>query len=135
MSKTNQLNTTGKRWTSEELQAAMSSRVKLYAFEVDDKHTGYGLLGVPVVHEWEIIRYVLSWSVVGLDVVLAALVKLIELMRQHAAAPTTAGSVNTDANLLCPGLFPSIGFVQHPGGCRLDGAVPGIPEHIDVTVI
>jgi HAD superfamily phosphatase (TIGR01681 family) len=124
-----------KRWRSEELLAEVSSETELFAFEVDDIYASYGLVGVLLVREAEIVQYVMSCRVVGLDVEIAALVTVINLIRRHGVATVNASFVTTDANLLCRDLYPSLGFTERPGGWTLeDDAVVTVPGHIRVML-
>ena len=51
INKTNQFNTTGKRWTKQECLAAVATGTRFIAFDVEDRFTGYGIVGVVVVRE------------------------------------------------------------------------------------
>jgi FkbH-like protein len=135
LNKTNQFNTTGKRWRSEEFLVEVSPETELFAFEVDDNYASYGLVGVLLVREAEIVQYVMSCRVVGLDVEIAALVTVINLMRRRGVATVNALFVTTDANLLCRDLYPSLGFTEQPGGWTLEeDAAVAVPGHIQVML-
>jgi FkbH-like protein len=133
LNKTNQFNTTGKRWSPGELRAALGSGSELVAFEVADKFVSYGLVGVLLVAGSRIEQFVMSCRVVGLDVEIAVLAAVVAQMRSTFAQPVRAAMVETDANLLCRDLFASCGFQQVPDGWTLgNDAVLPLPGHVEV---
>ena len=114
--------------------AALSSGTELFAFEVEDQFASYGLVGVLIVRETEIVQFVMSCRVVGLDVEIAALATVICAIRASGNRPIAAAFAETDANLLCRDLFPSSGFVEQPGGWLLLGDSPAVPPHVRIDV-
>jgi FkbH-like protein len=110
INKTNQFNTTGKRWTSQNCAAAYRSGTQFYAFDVTDRFTAYGLVGVVVVEDAHIAQFVMSCRVAGLDVEIAALAEIVHALADSGARTVTAALVHTDANLLCRDLFERCGF-------------------------
>src|SRR5262249_23679820 len=128
-------NTTGRRWKSEEIQAALSVSLEIFAFDVEDKYTGYGLVGLVLVQQDEIVQFVMSCRVVGLDVEFAALSSVIDAMRVCGTRSVTALYANTDANILCRDLFAVAGLKEQNGHWVLEGAsAPKVPAHIDVRL-
>ncbi|HLH93483.1 MAG TPA: HAD-IIIC family phosphatase [Xanthobacteraceae bacterium] len=110
INKTNQFNTTGRRWTRADCAAAFARGARFQAFEVQDRFTRYGLVGVVVVEEGRIDQFVMSCRVLGLDVetaVVAALSKRLQNGRDLAARLEA-----TDANLPCRDLYDRCGFKQ-----------------------
>jgi FkbH-like protein len=134
LNKTNQFNTTGRRWKQEECVAGFKRSMKFYAFEVEDQFTAYGLVAVIVVDGATIEQIVMSCRTVGLGVEETALAIAIEKIRQ--VDPTTdiaARFAETDANLLCRELYPRAGFVDQAGILMLAaGHQPTGPAHVEV---
>lgn len=115
INKTNQFNTTSARWTSEEFEAALVGGCKVYAFEVNDNFTNYGLVGVLVISGSTIEQMVMSCRVVGMDVELAAVALVIEALRAAGSTALRAKLAHTTANLLCRDLWQRCGFVDTNG--------------------
>jgi FkbH-like protein len=134
INKTNQFNTTGRRWRHEEMLAGLDDGVKFYAFEVEDKFAAYGQVAAVIVRGSAIEQMVMSCRVVGLGVEETALAIAAGKMRQlDPGAAITARLVETDANLLCRDLFPRAGFVGKHGAFTLAASlVPAVPEHVEV---
>ena len=132
INKTNQFNTTGKRWTQEAMRAALAAGTVLHAFEVEDRFSRYGLVGVIVADAGRIEQMVMSCRVVGLDVEIAAVAAVLRLLGAHGAAAVTTRLVETDANLLCRDLFARCGFAAGTDGTWISDAanVPPVPAHI-----
>jgi FkbH-like protein len=134
INKTNQFNTTGKRWTQEALRAALAAGTVLYAFEVEDRFSRYGLVGVVIAGGGRIEQMVMSCRVVGLDVEIAALAEVLRRLRAAGATSVTARLVETDANLLCRPLFGRCGFVAGADGAwtSAPGTTPPAPAHVSL---
>jgi FkbH-like protein len=111
LNKTNQFNTTGKRW-----QAAELADVRLLAFDVRDRIVDYGLVGVIIVEAAHISQFVMSCRVVGLDAEITAMAKVIDMIRATTPARITATLLETDTNLPCRDLFARCGFAPAPEG-------------------
>jgi FkbH-like protein len=137
INKTNQFNTTGKRWTLEECLTAFAAGTKLYAFEVEDRFSQYGLAGVVIVCGGRIEQMVMSCRVVGLDVEIAAIVDILRLMRQSGVGLVTSCLVETEANLLCRTLFERCGFTAGDGNVwtSVPETVLKVPTHIGIAVV
>lgn len=135
LNKTNQFNTTGKRWRAEELVSVLESGTQMVAFAVQDEFTSYGLVGVLLVRGAEIMQFVMSCRVVGLNVERAALATVIDSIRVSGREPIAAAFIETEANLLCRDLFPSCGFIEGSGGWLLLGDTPTPPHHVCVEFV
>jgi FkbH-like protein len=110
INKSNQFNTTGRRWTMEECAAFFAQRGRFYAFEVSDRFAAYGVVGVAILLDATIKQFVMSCRVVGLDVETA----VIAWIANDSAGPTLCGElVETDSNFLCRDLFHKCGFERH----------------------
>lgn len=105
LNKTNQFNTTGRRWTSTEIGDAFSDGLEIFAFEVADKFTEYGLVGMALLRRGVIEQFVMSCRVIGLDLELKSL-ELIKARHKQLRAVY----IRTDKNFLCKDLFERAGF-------------------------
>ncbi len=110
--KTNQFNTTGKRWTMGETSAFMAGGGSILAFRVMDKFSDYGLVGVLYVKDGVIVQYVMSCRVLGMDVEVAALARVASLVRADADREITAELLETAANGPCRDVFSRAGFEE-----------------------
>ncbi len=132
LNKTNQFNTTGKRWLREELLGVLNAGSMVY-FTAADRFTDYGLIGVVLVADEEIVQMVMSCRVVGLDIELGVLHWLHDRQLRRGMSELGARFVETDANQLCRDLFARAGYVQGPD--RQVMALPdrsAAPAHISV---
>jgi FkbH-like protein len=134
INKTNQFNTTGKRWTQEAMRAALAAGARLYAFEVEDRFSRYGLVGVVIAQGERIEQMVMSCRVFGLDVEIAALADVLRRLRAAGAATVTARLVATDANLPCRDVFARCGFREGADGAWIGAPAdaPAAPAHVSL---
>jgi FkbH-like protein len=116
VNKTNQFNTTGRRWSEAELIVALASGTTFHVFDVVDRFTEYGLVGVVVTRGQCIEQFVMSCRVLGMDVELAALAHIVSRMARESAAPLNALIRRTDVNTPCWRLFERFGFVEMAEG-------------------
>jgi FkbH-like protein len=107
LNKTNQFNTTGRRWTPEEILRFFSEGGMFNAFKVTDRFTAYGLVGLLLVQGNCIRQFVMSCRVVGLDVEQQM---LREVVNRIDASEVTAEYVKTEKNHLCTELYSKNGF-------------------------
>ncbi len=135
LNKTNQFNTNGKRWTLEEIGAAMKSGTRLFAFEVEDKYTRYGLVGVIIEERGDFKQFVMSCRTVGLDVELAAIFELIAALSADGIKELRAVNVDTPSNLLSRDIWQKCGFSLNAEGVwrRSSDDPPAVPAHIAMT--
>jgi FkbH-like protein len=110
INKTNQFNTTGKRWTQQELAAFFRDGGRCFVLDVTDRFTAYGIVGVLLVAGNEIAQFVMSCRVVGMDVEIAAVAGVLQAMAARGASEIRAPLVPTSANLLCRDLWKRCGF-------------------------
>jgi len=110
LNKTNQFNTTGKRWTMSEFTAFVAAH-DVYCYEVSDRFTHYGVVGVVLINEALIEQWVMSCRVVGLDVEYGVLKLLIDQLQQKSPVQNIGASLApTEKNLLCRAIFGDCGF-------------------------
>lgn len=132
INKSNQFNTTGRRWTQDECAAALAEGTGFWAFEVSDRFTSYGIVGVAIVRAGCFEQFVMSCRVVGLGVEIAAIGAITETI----AGPVTACFLKTDANHLCRDLFARCGFVAEGDAWSLPqgAAVPRLVHIHDIEI-
>lgn len=131
VNKTNQFNTTGKRWTSAEFVEFISQGT-IYFFQSKDKLIEHGIVGVFFVRAGEIVQFVMSCRVIGFDIEMAVLGKLSE-----SIADTTsirAKIFETDVNMPCRSLYANCGFkLADDGYYYLDATnIVPIPDYVNI---
>ena len=112
LNKTNQFNTTGRRWTSEEIGRFFAEGGVFHAFKVTDRFTAYGLVGLLLVQGNCIRQFVMSCRVVGLDVEQQMLRSVVDRIN---APEVTAEHDKTEKNHLCTDLYAKNGFELRDG--------------------
>jgi FkbH-like protein len=133
VNKTNQFNTTGARWTLAEISGFIGGGGDVIAFRVVDRFTDYGLVGVLFCQGHEILQFVMSCRVLGMDVELAAVNYAVTIMRaKHGGGAVAARLVETKDNSPCRDVFARAGFsVAADDGFVLAAAdIPVQPAHI-----
>ena len=75
LNRTNQFSTSGHRWTMRDCVTHFRGGGVFHVFEVQDRFTRYGLVGVIAVAANMIAQFVMSCRVAGLDVKTASLAK------------------------------------------------------------
>ena len=108
--KTNQFNTTGKRWTIQEFHTFFRDGGFIQATEAADKHSIYGLVCVAFIQNGEIIQYMMSCRVFGLDLENASLAAICEMSASIGWNEITGRVVETGRNGICLQLFERNGF-------------------------
>ena len=132
LNKSNQFNTTGRRWTSEEMTAFLAGEGRIDAFEVADNFTQYGLVCIALIDGPHLTQYAMSCRVLGLEVEQYVITTLAaEIILEHGVARGTM--VETDANHLCRTLYATAGFLAAEGEWRAGpGQVAQAPGHVGV---
>lgn len=110
LNKTNQFNTTGRKWERAELSQLLSKGGRLHAFEAEDRFSNYGLIAVGITQDAEIIQFVMSCRVAGLDVDLAALLHICRRIGTYGAITTTSNK--TELNVMSRDLFARANFTE-----------------------
>lgn len=112
LNKTNQFNTTGKRWTSAEAARLFAAGGCFYVFEVEDKFTRYGLVGVVVYEAGRFAQFAMSCRVLGLEIEDSV---VNAIMAVEGADIFTAEVAETSTNMVSRGLYERCGFEREPG--------------------
>jgi FkbH-like protein len=111
VNKTNQFNTTGKRWTNAEMAAFFAGGGRIAAFRAKDKFADYGLIGTLFASGPEIVQFVMSCRVLGMEIEQFAVAKAIAQLRsEHPRAATVACLRETEDNMVCRDVFAKAGF-------------------------
>jgi FkbH-like protein len=137
LNKTNQFNTTGRRWTLEDLHHFLNQGGLLYTFEVEDNFGGnYGLVGVVATSGCRINQWVMSCRVLGLEIEEAVMATIVGKMRINGAIQVTGELVETDLNFPCRDLFSRCGFDGNgPSWTLPDQASLDVPSHVTVDFL
>ena len=110
INRTNQFNTSGRRWDLPELDAFLRSGGGLVAFDVSDAFTDYGLVGVVLLRGHEIVQWVMSCRVLGYKVEQAVMATVVAQIRAEGRPAVTGALTHTDVNFPCRDLFAKCGF-------------------------
>jgi FkbH-like protein len=133
INKTNQFNTTGRRWSEQEVDGFFAAGGVIAAYEVEDRYTAYGLVGVVLLHGRGIVQWVMSCRVIGLGVEHAAMCELVAEMRRGRDLPISASLTETGQNGPCLGFFQDAGFARQGAGWVLaSGTRSRSAEHVTV---
>jgi len=132
LNKTNQFNTTGKRWKEQDCVRALAKGMRFFCFGVEDKFTNYGLTGLIVAGKACIEQAVLSCRIIGLDAELAMLHEVVDKLISAQASVIEARFEKTASNIVCENLFERYGFLKEAERWTLRSK--GVsPAHITVT--
>jgi len=110
INKTNQFNTTGKRWSITELSALFDRYGELLIWEVSDRFTAYGIVGVAVLEGTRIAQMVMSCRVFGLGVEEQVMPVILARLRDRGVMFVDAPLVKNDINGPCHRLYADAGF-------------------------
>jgi FkbH-like protein len=128
VNKTNQFNTTGKRWSQQEISAFITTGGKILAFTVTDRFSEYGLVGVIFTRPGEIVQFVMSCRVLGMDIELYALAQAVTRCRDGGGV--TATLIETADNSPCRDVFMRGGFAAVGEGRFVLDGMPVTPGHV-----
>jgi FkbH-like protein len=137
--KTNQFNTTGKRWTSAEATTFFSNGGQVLAFRVQDKFADYGLVGAIYATTSTILQFVMSCRVMGMEIEQAGLVTMLNRVREGSTYDIDAVLIETADNSPCREVFSDAGFtVQERNDNQTIFVLPGSeilspPIHIEIS--
>ncbi|MDI7776354.1 HAD-IIIC family phosphatase [Asticcacaulis sp. EMRT-3] len=135
INKTNQFNTTGRRWNLEEINTFFAQGGRLYVFDVVDKFTSYGLVGVVMVKPSEIVQWVMSCRILGYQIEDAVMRTLLNDLFEGGAVSVSGTLKDTDVNYPCRDLFSKTGFEKVADTLFSIGPDQNrpMPPHIDLT--
>jgi len=110
VNKTNQFNTTGKRWSHAEMSRFLSNDGVVLAFRVTDRFVDYGLVGILLLHELTIVQFVMSCRVLGMEVERSAVVHAVTLIRGRYTGVIRAPLHHTQDNVPCRDVYAKSGL-------------------------
>lgn len=117
VNKTNQFNTTGRRWALDQYTEFFGCGGQLYVFSVADKFSDYGTVGAVFVRNGQIDQFIMSCRVLGLDVEIAIIHEIVALQRAFDGTTTIKGLLSeTDSNTPCRTVFSRAGFALAEDG-------------------
>lgn len=109
--KTNQFNTNGNRWSVEQFLAHFAEGGRVFAFSVVDRYTEYGLVGVVFTAGSDIVQYLMSCRVLGMEIETAVVGEVVRRIRSANGDVVVRGTiVETPANNPCRDLYQKSGF-------------------------
>jgi len=123
INKTNQFNTTGERWPIEKLTAAIDAGMQILSFRAEDKFSAYGLVGAALIAGNNIVQYVMSCRVAGLEIETTFISVACEFIQQYAGRKPIAALKETDGNRICRDLYARCGFDR-------DGEIWSAPDRL-----
>ncbi|GLS77208.1 HAD-IIIC family phosphatase [Oharaeibacter diazotrophicus] len=136
VNKTNQYNTTGRRWSFEEVSNSINEGMRIFTFDVEDKYTQYGVVGVVFVLGDTIEQLVMSCRVMGMGIE--------DTMVSHTARIIVSESMNngakgriveTDRNSPCRDIFLKNGFSFEAGVWTAPSdTTTSVPSHVTLVV-
>lgn len=133
INKTNQFNTTGRRWTEPEFRSLFASGGQLFAFMVEDRFTAYGVVGAMIVEQGHIAQFAMSCRVVGLDVEIAGVAEVLRRLRKSGTELARASLIETPLNLLSRDVYQRCGFACIGEMWSRSTATPlEMPAHVQI---
>ena len=135
LNKTNQFNTTGKRWSLDEIVKKLGGDFHIYSFDAQDIYSSYGLVGALVFEKENLNQMVMSCRVVGLGLELAALSAVLNSLKVKGIQNVSAITIQTEANLLSRNVYEKFGFTKindQYWGLSLNN-IPTPPSHITIS--
>ncbi len=132
LNKTNQFNTTGRRWAGHEIQELFSRGGFLLVTWLSDKSTNNGLIGVAVIENDRITHAVLSCRVFGLG---AEIILIREACRAILLSHKVVYGyvVATEKNFASLDIFARCGFQKFDEGQFAASLLPPAPTWIEVV--
>ena len=115
VNKTNQFNTTTRRWKLADFNTFFEGGGKLFAFSADDRFTKYGTIGtVFVSRSLKIEQFVMSCRALGLEIENSVLATLSRHIRETRQGSIVGEIIPTEVNGPCRNLFLNAGFDPNP---------------------
>ncbi|MCA8062677.1 MULTISPECIES: HAD-IIIC family phosphatase [unclassified Burkholderia] len=134
VNKSNQFNTTGRRWSFDECARAFDTGTMMHVAHVIDKYTDYGLVAVAIVQNERIEQYVMSCRVFGLGVEQSLLAAITSAIHTHSDA--VGRVVETPANALGRVVYSTCGFTEVTPGTWVLSRQQRLaaPQHVTFSV-
>ena len=130
LNKTNQFNTTGRRWKAEEFRRFIENQGECFVANLSDKNLDNGIVSVCMLEGAEIIQIVLSCRVFGLGAEDAVLSRAVDLvLAKYGAA--YARIIDSGRNATCHDFFQSSGFLPEGDRFAINQAIRS-PAHIEI---
>jgi FkbH-like protein len=131
INKTNQFNTTTRRYTAEEMEAiAASPKIVSLQFRLIDRFGDNGLISVLILRPdpqradtMEIDTWVMSCRVFGRELEFEAMSIAVEAAIKRGVRAFRASYIPTKKNGVISDLYPSLGFTRDDGQARAEGAI------------
>ncbi len=131
VNKTNQFNTTGKRWTHADYVEGFALGLRGYAMDVSDRFSQYGIVCIALVLGPVIEQFVMSCRVIGLGVETATLAVVEADLKHSGHSEVRATATETAANVLSRDLYSRTGYEQDGGEWRRAlNVTTAIPAHV-----
>lgn len=131
INKTNQFNTTGKRWAAKEFQNFLEGGGICLVSALKDENIDNGIISVCLIDKNQIVQIVLSCRVFGLGAEIVMGAKAVELiLKRYGKAYGQV--VDTGRNATCLGYFTSLGFASSEGRFEIDHPIAA-PNYIEVS--
>jgi len=112
LNKTNQFNTTGIRWNNAQIETLFEMGGSLICFNVTDKYTDYGLVGVILFRAGLFAQFAMSCRVLGLEIETSVINAIMAHFRDTAGTSAFMARIfETEANMVCRDVFVRCGFV------------------------
>ncbi len=131
VNKSNQFNTTGKRWTFAEFSSFLAEGGKALAFKVKDRFVEYGIVGVIFIEGSTIAQFVMSCRVLGMEVERAVIGSVIETL----PGPAKAVRIESDSNSPSHDLYSKCGFSEEGDNIFVMRGQPRMEPARHVTII
>jgi FkbH-like protein len=133
LNKTNQFNTTGKRWSDMELQQFLADRGKFLSVRARDKFGEHGIIGLMLIRRGCIEQTVLSCRVFGLGIETSLISVVLSDIRGFEVRIDRAILQETGKNAACLDFYQKNGFVKiEPALWIWSGNYPNMPDWIDL---
>jgi FkbH-like protein len=135
LNKTNQFNTTCRRWATAEIIQFFDAGGFILAFEIRDRFTNYGLTALMLITGNTIEQFVMSCRIFGLEVEKVCVAYAVNRI-VSSGAPTVDGKIQTNRkNLLSADIFRQNGFNESSEGLwrSAPGLVLSTPSHITIV--
>jgi len=132
LNKTNQFNTTGRRWTRDEIVTRMAGGAYFVASFLRDRLVDNGLVGLSLVDGNEILQAVLSCRVFNMEAEYSSGHVVCNLILENH--DTVVGRfAETGKNFTCREYFKNMGFEKN-GDIFVTAKLPPHPTHIESTI-